>query len=271
MPLVPSVSFTRVSVGGDLAEAVAPLVERRKTAGLFVDFDGTLSEIVREPGDARPLDGAPEVLVDLAECFGRVGVLSGRPVAFLEQFFPPTVLLAGLYGLETVYDGTRTDHPLGGSWREVIDDVASLARARGPAGMNVEPKGLSLTLHYRTHPRLGPKVRAFAEQQAARSGLECRPARMSYELHPPIPADKGTALLELAEGLDAVAFIGDDTGDLHAFDALDELTGRDLFTLKVAVRSTEESDELIGRADAVVDGPEAVLELLEHLRDSARR
>ena len=83
-----------------------------------------------------------------------------------------------------------------------------------PAGMHVESKGLSITLHYRGRPRLEPRVRAFAEAQAARSGLECRPARMSYELHPPIPADKGSALAELSEGLAAVAFIGDDVGDL---------------------------------------------------------
>lgn len=268
--LATSVSFSYVNAGGVPVEALEPLVRKPSAAGIFMDFDGTLSEIVAEPSEAVPVEGAVEVLTDLAERYGRVGILSGRPVAFLEQFFPGSVLLAGLYGLETAYRGERNDHPLGGAWREVVDDVAAIARARGPAGMKVESKGLSLTLHYRTRPRLEPKVRAFAEQQALRSGLECRPARMSYELHPPIPADKGTALLELADDLEAVCFIGDDRGDLLAFDALDTLAEQGRYTLRVAVHSDEEDAELIERADAVVDSPKGVLELATYLRDSAR-
>jgi trehalose 6-phosphate phosphatase len=247
-----------------------PLLDAPEAAGVFTDFDGTLSEIVDEPEDARPVPGAVEALTALASVIGRVGVLSGRSVAFLEPMFPSTMLLAGLYGLERLHDGQRTDHPLGGSWREVIDDVASVSRARGPAGMKVEAKGLSLTLHYRGRPRLEPRVRAFAEAQAVRSGLECRPARMSYELHPPIPADKGSALVELSEGLTAVAFIGDDVGDLRAFDALDLLAGTGVHTVRVAVRSVEESAELVARADVVVDDPFGVRDLVQYLAEHAR-
>jgi trehalose 6-phosphate phosphatase len=269
---MPGASYpSRVSTPTLPTAAFEPLLEAPVSAGVFTDFDGTLSEIVEEPDDARPLAGMAEVLTDLAGVYGRVGVLSGRPVEFLQRFFPDSVLLAGLYGLETLHEGVRTDHPLGGSWREVIDDVASVAMARGPAGMKVEAKGLSLTLHYRARPRLAPRVRAFAEQQASRSGLECRPARMSYELHPPIPADKGSALVELTEGLDAVCFIGDDVGDLRAFEALDKFAEQGKYAVRVAVHSSEEVDELIDRADVVVDDPAGVLELMEYLRDHAKR
>jgi trehalose 6-phosphate phosphatase len=260
-----------VSISTLPTAAFEPLLDAPVSAGVFLDFDGTLSEIVDEPDAAVPLPGVADALSALAAVYGRVGVLSGRPVEFLQRFLPDSVLLAGLYGLETVHEGVRTDHPLGGSWREVIDDVASVARARGPAGMKVEPKGLSLTLHYRARPRLAPRVRAFAEQQAARSGLECRPARMSYELHPPIPADKGSALVELSEGLEAVCYIGDDVGDLRAFDGLDQLAAQGIYTVRVAVHSSEEADELIDRADVAVDDPSAVLRIVEYLRDHAKR
>lgn len=238
---------------------------RPSAAGIFVDFDGTLSEIVGEPSAARPVDGAPDVLARLAQSFGRVAVLSGRPVAFLEQFFSDSVVLAGLYGLETVVDGQRHDHPLGGAWREVVDDVASVAIARGPDGMRTESKGLSLTLHYRGRPDIEPAVKEFAEAQAARSGLECRPAKMSFELHPPIPADKGTALLDLSDGLTAVAYAGDDLGDLPAFDALDQLRSVGTETLRIAVRSDEAEDALLSRADVVVDGPSGTVAFLSSL------
>lgn len=252
-----------------LSVALEPLVRSRGKAGVFTDFDGTLSEIVVDPDEARPIDGAVEALVDLATVVGRVGVLSGRPVDFLERFFPSSLLLAGLYGLEISLGGVRSDHPLGGAWREVVDDVAAVSVARGPEGMRVEPKGLSLTLHYREHPDIEDSVKAWAQQQAARSGLECRQAKMSYELHPPIPTDKGSAIIELASELEAVCFIGDDMGDLRAFDALDSLAERGVQTLKVAVHSPEESDELVSRADLVVDGPPGVLELMRALGGEA--
>jgi trehalose 6-phosphate phosphatase len=266
---VRSVLFDLVSTNGLPVELLEPFLRRPKATGVFVDFDGTLSEIVSEPSDARPIEGAVDALRELAGSFGSVGVLSGRPLAFLEDLLPSEVQIAGLYGLETRDGDTRRDHPQGGAWREVIDDVAALAHARGPAGMRVEPKGLSLTLHYRGRPRLEPKVRAFAEQQAQRSGLECRPARMSYELHPPIAADKGTALRDLADDLEAICFVGDDVGDLKAFDALDELAAGGLTTLRVAVRSPEVDQRLIERADLVVDGPEGALQLVRYLAEHA--
>lgn len=258
---------------GDVTQSAAlarlePILADPTRAGLFCDFDGTLSEIIDQPDLARPTDGSAAMLEDLARTIGLVGVLSGRPVAFLEAFFPGAVLLAGLYGLETVTAGVRRDHPLGGAWREVIDDVAASSIAHGPVGMHVEEKGLSLTLHFRTHPELEAEVRAFAEKQAARSGLQVRGARMSYELHPPIAVDKGTALLELSKDLSTVCFIGDDVGDLPAFDALDDLAARSVSVVRVAVRSTEESSELVERADILVDGPPGVHALLAGLRDA---
>lgn len=245
-----------------------PLVGDPGRAGLFCDFDGTLSEIIDEPDLAHPIDGLPDLLGELATRLGVVGVLSGRPVSFLEPLFPPTVLLAGLYGLESLVDGERRDHPVGGTWREVIDDVASSSIAHGPPGMRVEEKGLSLTLHFRTHPELEDEVHEFAARQGARSGLEVRRARMSVELHPPIAVDKGTALEELAKDLTAVCFVGDDVGDLPAFDALDSLAAGGVETLRIAVRSAEESSELIERADVLVEGPPGVCSMLRDLRRS---
>ena len=234
-------------------------------AGILTDFDGTLAPIVDDPDAARPLDGAAEVLTELAERYALVAVLSGRPVTFLEKWLPPTVLLSGLYGLEVVRDGVRQDHPSGGMWREVVDDVATVARATGPAEMRVESKGLSLTLHYRGHEELRDAVRELAEHQAARSGLTLRTARMSYELHPPIDADKGTALRDLANGLDAMCFLGDDRGDLPAFAELERLASRGVTTARIAVRSDEAPDELLGAADLVVDGPDGALDVLRQL------
>jgi trehalose 6-phosphate phosphatase len=247
------------------ADVLAPFVERPGRAALLLDFDGTLSPIVDVPADARPLAGAGEVLAALARRFAVVAVVSGRPASFLERLLPAGVAISGLYGLETVRNGVRTDHPGAGAWRDAVAEAARSSQDGGPAGMAVEPKGLSLTLHYRERPEIEPDVIDWAAAQAARSGLVMRRARMSVELHPPIAADKGTAVEGLVADVDAVCFVGDDRGDLPAFDALDRLEERGMEVLRVAVVSAEVPGDLIERADLVVDGPPAVVDLLRQL------
>jgi trehalose 6-phosphate phosphatase len=90
-------------------------------------------------------------------------------------------------------------------------------------------------------------------------------AKRSVELHPPIEADKGTAVRALAAGLDAVIFLGDDVGDLPAFAALSALRAEGRHTVKVAVTSAEASEEMLAAADIVVDGPEGALAVLRRL------
>ena len=232
---------------------------------MLLDFDGTLSPIVDDPETARPSEGVPGTLRQLVERYRLVAVVSGRPVAFLQPLLPAGLVLSGLYGLEVVRDGVVADHPYAGAWREAIEDVVRSSTALGPSGMRVEPKGLSLTLHYRTRPELADAVQAWAATQAARSGLVARPARMSVELHPPIQTDKGSALQQLATDLAAVCYVGDDLGDLPAFDALDRQAAAGVRTLRVAVASDESPPELLDRADLVLEGTAAVPGFLEAL------
>lgn len=248
----------------DREDLLRPLLDHRADAVIAVDFDGTLSPIVDEPAAARPLDGTPSLLSQLAPVVGEVAVLSGRPVSFLEQFFTDDgVSLFGLYGLESRRGGRRSDHPSSGVWRESVAAVAERCRRSGVDGMEVEPKGLSITLHFRQHPEIEPAVRALAQQQCEQSGLLMRDAKMSVELHPPIDADKGTVLRSLAAAHSgAVLVVGDDLGDLPAFDALDELAAAGRPTVRVAVDGAEAPAALTDRADMVLAGPDDVRALL---------
>jgi trehalose 6-phosphate phosphatase len=252
-----------VSTAGDAL--LAPFRAQPARSVIACDFDGTLSAIVDEPADADLIDGARAVLSSLADRYEDVIVISGRPVSFLRTRVPNDVSLVGLYGLEGVRHGARWEHPNGGAWREVIADLAALAAASGPPGVRVEPKDLSLTLHYRGAPELEGQVLAFATTLAERAGLGVRPARMSVELHPPIRADKGTSLERFAARAQVALFAGDDLGDLPAFDALDRLATRGVQVMRVAVDSAEAPEELIERADLVVDGPGGFLDVLSEL------
>lgn len=256
----------------------APLDDLRDTLGadpsttaLFFDFDGTLAPIVDDPAAARAVEGALELLDALVPRFGRVAVVSGRPRSFLIDHVGPAVDLSGLYGLETRVDGRVADHPEAGRWREVVASVVSDAASPDdtpaglPHGVSLEPKGLSLTVHYRRAPAAAEAVQEWAQDVAARTGLEVRPAKQSVELHPPIEVDKGTSIEALVGGCRVVAYLGDDVGDLPAFAALDRLAGRGLLTRKIAVASAELPAVMAEEADAVIEGPEAVVELLRSL------
>ncbi|WP_421118466.1 trehalose-phosphatase [Aquihabitans daechungensis] len=259
-------------MSADLREAVAPLRRDPGRSVLLFDFDGTLSAVVDDPAAAVALPGVAERLERLAASYRLVGAVSGRPVAFLAGVLPPTLVLSGLYGLESRVDGRVVDHPEADRWRPVVAQaVAAVTAATAPGepghGIVVEAKGLSITLHVRTRPELGEAVVELAHQVAAPTGLVVRPAKMSVELHPPVEADKGTALRALAEGAGAVLYAGDDVGDLPAFAALDDLAQRAPFvaTLGVVVDGPELPDELRAPHRLVLPDQAAVLALLDAL------
>jgi trehalose 6-phosphate phosphatase len=236
---------------------------------VFLDFDGTLAPIVEVPDQARPLAGSQEALARLAARYARVGVISGRPVAFLADRLGPVasgVELIGLYGLERIAHGHRLPSaPEVARWEEVAAAAAGRAGAAAPAGVRVEPKGLAVTLHFRAAPEAATWAAEFAAAEAHRSGLEAQPGKMSWELRPPVPTDKGTVVEELAAGLAAVCFAGDDNGDLPAFEVLSRLATAGVATLAVAVGGPETPAAVLSAADIVVDGPPGLLSLLDAL------
>ena len=249
-------------------EALAPLLADPGRACLLCDCDGTLAPIVDDPATAAPLPASVDALHGLARRLGRVAVISGRPAAWLHAAFGDGLVLSGLYGLELVEADGRgrvVERPEAAEWRAVVDEVAERADAAAPSGVIVERKGLSVTLHHRTAPSERPWVERFAADEARATGLEPAQGKASVELRPPLPFDKGTAVRPLAEGFTAVAYIGDDAGDLPAFAVLDELAASGVATVKVAVDSAELPDEVRAAADALVDSPEAVAALLNGL------
>jgi trehalose 6-phosphate phosphatase len=267
-----------LSAAGDAAAGLPavlqPLAAEPERSALFLDFDGTLAAIVEDPRGARPLPGVPELLAELAVPFALVAVISGRPTAFLAEVLgaPPGVTLAGLYGLERALQG-----PAHEAWAAVIDEVVAEA-ATAPEGVYVEPKGLTVTLHWRRAPEHKDWVLAFAERQHAERGLVVYEGRHERELRPPLDVDKGTVVRALvaehdarAEPMRAVAAFGDDIGDLPAFAALEDLRADDgaLTTVRVAAVDTESPAAVAAAADLSVHGATGAVALLRLLADAA--
>ena len=253
-----------MATGPDLFAAWRAQPDR---AGVLLDFDGTLAEIVDRPEAASPLPGAVDVLAALSRRFHRVAVVSGRPVSFLAERLPvPGLVLSGLYGLESWRDGEVIAHPEATAWRPVVAALTDRAQVELPSGVGVERKGLSLGLHVRVRPEYEDTVRAWAAAAAGESGLALHEARRSFELRPPLDVDKGTATTALAEGLAAACFVGDDRGDLPAFASLERLAQTvGLIARRVVAASDETPAALLAQADLVVDGPRGALGLLREL------
>jgi len=212
------------------------------------------------------------VLRRLVGHFALVAVVSGRPVEFLLGTLhpPPGLRLAGLYGMEeATADGSVRFAPGVESWRPVVGAVTELARREAPEGVEVEAKGLTVTLHWRRRPEARPWAEAFAEAARSEQGLVAQPGRMALELRPPVRRDKGTVVADWAPGHAAAACFGDDLGDLPAFAALDELSRAGIAVARVAVVDPESPPEVAARADVTVQGPAGALALLEELAEGA--
>jgi trehalose 6-phosphate phosphatase len=81
--------------------------------------------------------------------------------------------------------------------------------------------------------------------------------------------DKGAGIVSLLKDTDlaAAVYVGDDVTDLDAFRGLTELQGlgRLGYALRVGVHSDESPSALAEEADALVEGPEGVRDLLRAL------
>ena len=233
-------------------DALDRLREDPGRAAILLDVDGTLAPIVARPEDAGVPEATRDVLRGLVARYalvagvtGRAGVI-GRNLVGVEG-----IDVVGNHGLELASDAA--------GWRGRLHAFSRTV------DWPVEDKGLSLSFHYRTAED-PDRARAELEQvaeRARREGLRARFGRMVLELVPPIDANKGTAVRALVARVRVTRalYAGDDTTDLDAFDALDELE----VGVKVAVASADGPPALLARADIVVAGPDALADLLRQL------
>ncbi len=250
------------------------LSARAPTAGVYFDFDGTLSEIVRLPHDARPLQGVREMLETLSERFAVVAIVSGRSTEQLLDWLGPGIELWGLHGAERSIDGqielSELARPFKQRMQEVLGDARERVEALAIPGIVVEDKGVIVTLHYRAaedRDTAQREIESIAGDLAAAHTLRLAEGKLAIELRPPGEFSKKLVIERRSRdaGLNAAAFVGDDVVDLPGFDALDELEREGMFTVRIAVDSDEAPGELLDRADVIVRGPTGVLALMQRL------
>jgi len=261
------------------------LVQVAARAVVGLDFDGTLSPIVDDPDRAYIHPDGPAVLAALAAQVRVVAVITGRParqvveLGRLEEVadaLPAGALLEvlGQYGNERWDSRTRrfetTEVPPGlAALREELPELLAQEEADDAV---IEEKGLAVAVHTR---RLDDAEAAFDRLEdaladaAERNGLSLEPGRMVLEVRAP-GMHKGLAVRTVVSEVDAdgLLFVGDDLGDLQAFEAARDLRDQGMPGLLVCSGS-EEEQALADLADLVVPGPDGVLDLLRRLTRDA--
>jgi trehalose 6-phosphate phosphatase len=265
-----------MSAAATLSEALEPLRADPERAGVLLDVDGTLAPIVRHADDAAVPEPTRALLIQVARRYGCVACVSGRQATVARQIVSiGSIAYVGNHGVELLRPGgteIELDREVA-AWEQRIrrfaddayDDELHRLRVRA------EDKRAIAAFHWRGAPDEDAAEQAVVRlaDRAERAGLRTHWGRKVLEVRPPVDIDKGRGLRRLLKDADlkAAVYVGDDRTDVDAFNGLRALAeqGRLGTAVCIGVRSEETPRELEDSADALVDGPPGVRELLETL------
>lgn len=196
---------------------------------VFLDYDGTLTQIVSRPEDAWLSESMQQALRRLA---GRmpVAILSGRDLDDVRRRVGVDgIVYAGSHGFDMAGPGLRRE-----VGTEYLPDLDSAEKELRDAldeisGAQLERKRFSVAAHYRNvnENDAAEVTRAVETVEARHRKLRRIDGKKVYELLPNIEWDKGKAMSWLLKTLDLDSdevcpiYIGDDTTDEDAFRGLE--------------------------------------------------
>jgi len=203
----------------------------KRQAAVFLDYDGTLTPIVKQPEDAVLSEPMRAVLKKLAGlCI--TAVVSGRDRANVEQMVGlQEVIYAGSHGFDiSGPPGIHMVHEGGQQCLPALDAAEERLRTllQDIPGARVERKRFALAVHYRNAPPdLVERIQQTAKDiQQSQPRLRLSGGKKIFELRPDVDWDKGKAVEWLLRALDLDRptvepfYIGDDVTDEDAFRAL---------------------------------------------------
>lgn len=234
---------------------------------LFLDFDGTLAPLEVDPAAARIGAATRQTLSQLAANERIVmTIISGRAISdLLPRITLPGLIYAGNHGLEICGRQLSFIEPVAAARREDLRELTGRLAVdlEGFAGVLVENKGLTATVHYRNAAGrdvagIEDTVRALTSPVAAKFAV--RSGKKVFEIVPRTNWHKGAAALwikrRLNPGNALPIYLGDDATDEDAFRALP-----DGITVKVG----EAGDPAATSARYRVPDPPSVHEFLTWL------
>lgn len=231
---------------------------------VFLDFDGTLADIVEHPDDVHLPATTAKALAKLeTRTSGAIAIVTGRPIAQIDALVDPLVLpVAGVHGMaRRGFDGrlhsTQHDATL---FAEIQTRLTRLHLEL--PGTMIEIKPGSIAFHYRRRPELAPTIAETVHDLLGElEGLDILHGKMVVEVKAG-HAHKGDAIrafmTEAPFAGRVPLFAGDDVTDEFGFAAVRDLDG---IAIKIGPGETA--------AEWRVDDPDRFREWLERLADFA--
>ena len=246
-------------------------------AALFCDIDGTISPIAPRPADAHVPAEFRALLETLVGRLGLVAFVSGRALDDGRRMIPlEGAAYVGTHGLETLLpDGDVVVEPQAERYVAVIHEVAEAAARDldcAALGVVLEDKRTVLAVHYRlaTDPAATRhEILTRVIDPARERGLAIATGHYAFEVRPPLPFTKGTAVRNLLAAGDYFSALccGDDLTDVTAFAAIREWGEHDArrHTCALAAVTDETPRPVLEGADVLVRATPGVRESLTRL------
>lgn len=204
-----------------------PLLASRDA--LFLDFDGTLTEIAARPDQVYIESSLLSLLERVRHLLGgAVAVVTGRPLREIDAYLLPLQLPgAGQHGAELRVRGNETARRR--SWPGIAPAAAQLAERYGDdPQLIVEDKGAAVALHYRAAPQRADECIEAMREIARQHRLDLMAGKMVVEVRPR-GQNKGVAVATLLGrplfSARQPVFVGDDTTDEDGFARVQALGG----------------------------------------------
>jgi len=197
----------------------------------FFDFDGTLSVIVDNPPDSKPVAGAEGILEQIT-CIGGcfVCVISGREINDIKKRLKVKgAIYCGNHGAEIEGRGIDFKYKMTAAQKKDLKQASAYVENvfSGVPGFIKEYKGYAAAFHYRkVKPEYTRKIERWflnAEKNGM-EGIRIRKGKKVFELLPEKFWGKADAvnLISAKFGIPkaGIFFAGDDTTDIETFHLL---------------------------------------------------
>lgn len=204
---------------------------------IFLDYDGTLTPIVKNPEAAVIAAGKKELLRKLSKnkmC--KVAVISGRSLADIKNKIGlSNIIYSGNHGLEISGPKFKFKVPVSREYKVILREIKNQLKKKFSfvRGILLEDKGLCLALHYRLVnknqiPLVESGFKEVTSPYLLKHKIEIKPGKMVFDIKPALRWDKGKAVLQLLSRQKAFLrgkailpiYIGDDKTDEDAFRVL---------------------------------------------------
>lgn len=206
---------------------------RNNTPVIFLDYDGTLTPIVKHPEDALLSDEMRQILEDLAGNF-KVAVITGRDLDEIKSMVQlDNIIYAGSHGYRiSGPDGLMMEYKKAKKLLADLDNIVSYLKknlVKRIDGIQIERKRYAIAIHYRNVKEENIQLISKTVDDVINKNKEFKKARGKkvFEIKPDLNWDKGKAVNWILRKLKLLKknkvlpiYLGDDVTDEDAFKAL---------------------------------------------------